>query len=232
MLLAAPALAAGDRSATATALRDDEAVIVDGLMDEPVWQRAEVIDAFVGQRPTEGFEPAGTTRVRIASDAKALYVFFEARLDEDRRVRAYIAEREDINDDDQVAIQLDPFGDGALLHLLAQRLGRAAGPAVERVPKLRLGRGVQEPRADRRGRLRRRDRHPLPVAVRFPKNSEQPWKFVVKRKFPARDEYVVWSPIKADDGPELLQYADLHGIEPGRSGIGLELLPTVIVRTG
>jgi hypothetical protein len=69
-------------------------------------------------------------------------------------------------------------------------------------------------------------------SLRFPKNSEDSWRFVVKRKFPARNEYVVWPPIRADDGPELLQYAELKGIRPGRSGIGLELLPTVTGRTG
>jgi len=69
-------------------------------------------------------------------------------------------------------------------------------------------------------------------SLRFPKQSDRPWRFVVKRKFPASGEYVVWPPISADAGPELLQYAELKGIEPGRSGIGLEMLPTVIVRTG
>jgi len=107
-----PASAAEPRSAVAATVREGETIVVDGVMDEEVWERAEVIDASVGQRPTEGFTPSGTTRVRIAADAKALYVFFEARQDEPERVRAYIAEREDINDDDQVAIQIDPYGDG------------------------------------------------------------------------------------------------------------------------
>lgn len=232
LLLAGPAAATGDRSAHAASVRDDEVIVVDGLMDEAVWQRAEVIDAFVGQRPTEGFEPAGATRVRIAADRKALYVFFEARLDEDRRVRAYIAEREDINDDDQVAIQLDPFGDGRRAYIFwLNALGVQQDMLWTTFPNF-----AWDAVFTSRGRIVEGG-YDVEVAIpfrslRFPKHSDQPWKFVVKRKFPKRAEYVVWPPMRADDGPELLQYADLHGIEPARAGIGLELLPTVIVRTG
>ncbi|HCP46181.1 MAG TPA: hypothetical protein DIU15_09075, partial [Deltaproteobacteria bacterium] len=96
----------------AVALSADEKVAVDGRLDEAAWQRAEVISQFSGMHPTEGFEPAGTTRVRILTDSKHLYFAWECRFDDPTRVRAYLAQREDINRDDQVGIYLDPFGDG------------------------------------------------------------------------------------------------------------------------
>jgi len=53
----------------AAALEPGEKVRVDGAVDEAAWGRAQVIDAFVGIYPSEGFVPRGTTRVRVLTDS-------------------------------------------------------------------------------------------------------------------------------------------------------------------
>lgn len=215
-------------------LGEDEAVVVNGVGDEPAWARAPVIDAFVGSSPTEGFEPRGETRVRVLADSNHLYLLFEARFDDATRVRAYVSEREDINDDDQVAVMLDPFGDGRRVYMfwlnafgvqqdMLVTLGGFYNPAWDAVFKSR-GRLVD-------------GGYDVEVAIpfrslRFPRGSEHPWGIQLKRKFAATAEYVVWPPVHADDGPELLQYAELRGLEPKQQGIGLELQPAVVLRTG
>ncbi len=228
--------AADDETYDVTAARvgPDEAIVVDGVPDEEAWGRAPVIDSFTGSRPTEGFEPRGETRARILTDDTHLYVFFEARFDERTRVRAYFSEREDINADDQVAINIDPFGDGRRVYMfwmnalgvqqdILATLGGAYNPAWDAIFKSR-GRTVD-------------GGYDVEIAIpfrslRFDQGYDGPWGIQLKRKFSAHEEYVAWPPVHRDDGPEFLQYGKLHGLTPGSSGIGLELQPTVTVRTG
>jgi len=51
-----------------------EAVVIDGRLDEPVWQRAEPITEFVQKDPEQGQPISYPTVVRVAYDDKALYV--------------------------------------------------------------------------------------------------------------------------------------------------------------
>ena len=215
-------------------LAEGEQILVDGVADEQAWTRATPVTDFTGYSPTEGFEPAGDTSVRLLTDDTHLYVFFEARFGEETRVRAYLSEREDVNRDDQVALYLDPFGDGRRAYVFWIN---ALGVQQDMLTTID---GYWNPAWDAIFRTRGRivdGGYDVEVAIpfrslRFDPRSEEPWRILLKRKFTARDEYVSYPTVRGDDGPELLQYAELHGIRPGRSGIGLELLPTVVVRTG
>ena len=233
-LLAPGAAAGAEQVVRAEPLQEGEQILVDGLPDEEAWRRATAVTEFVGYSPTEGFEPAGDTSVRLLSDESHLYVFFEARFDEETRVRAYLSEREDVNRDDQVALYLDPFGDGRRAYVFW------LNPFGVQQDMLTTIDGYWNPAWDAVFKTRGRivdGGYDVEVAIpfrslRFDPNSERPWRILLKRKFTARDEYVSYPPVLGNEGPELLQYAELRGLAPRRSGIGLELLPTVVVRTG
>ena len=60
-------------SVLATRVPEGRTVVVDGRFDEEVWQTAHTVEDFVGTRPTEGFDPAGTTSVRVLYDDEKLY---------------------------------------------------------------------------------------------------------------------------------------------------------------
>lgn len=51
---------------------------IDGRLDEPAWQSAAILDAFVQQEPAEGEPATEATIVRLLYDARALYVGVEA----------------------------------------------------------------------------------------------------------------------------------------------------------
>jgi hypothetical protein len=230
----ASALAAGNRGLHATALGEGEIITADGILDEPAWQRAEVITGFRGLYPTEGFDPAGTTEVRILVDERTIHLGFLCRFDDEVRVRAYLSEREDINDDDQVGIYLDPFGDGRRAYIFY-------------INAL----GVQQDMLMGQGDLWNPDWNAIYSSgakivdggfdvevsipfrsLRFAENSDLPWRIMLTRKFAQRDEKASYPRIRADRGPWLQQFLPLHGIEAQRSGVGLEFLPTVVGRTG
>ena len=233
LLLLLPSIAAAE-DIVAHPLADGEAFVIDGVLDEPGWAEATPVSAFVGIAPTEGFEPAGPTRVRVLVGSKKLYIGFECDFDEPTRVRGYYAAREDVNQDDQVGIYLDPFGDGRRTYIIYIN---AVGVQQDFILTLD-GRysGAWDAVFQSRGRIREGG-FDVEVAIpfqslRFPVGSELPWRAMFTRKFAARDEKAAFPAVQQDLGPYLLQYAPLRGVKPKRSGIGLEFLPTVVGRTG
>jgi hypothetical protein len=233
-LVALPGVARAAAPVVAERLVEGEKIVVDGVADEEAWARAVPVEGFVGSAPTEGFDPAGDTSVHVLTDATHLYFYFRARFDEPTRVRGYLAERENVNQDDQVAVYIDPFGDGRrayvfwfnalgvqqdMLYTITGQWNGAWDAVFKSVGKIVEGGYDVEVAIPFR-------------SLRFPKDSDRSWRVLFKRKFTARLEYASYPALRADVGHELLQYAELQGVEPGRSGIGLEMLPTVAARTG
>ncbi|MEM7606815.1 MAG: carbohydrate binding family 9 domain-containing protein, partial [Myxococcota bacterium] len=91
----------------AEALGPDERVAVDGVLDEPVWARAQRTGGFVERRPVRGATPPVDTRFSVAYDEGALY--FALICETDRPPRAFELTRDTfrIFDDDAISIKLD-----------------------------------------------------------------------------------------------------------------------------
>ncbi|MFW6078920.1 MAG: carbohydrate binding family 9 domain-containing protein, partial [Gemmatimonadota bacterium] len=66
--------AAAQRTLAALRLGADDVVELDGRLDEPFWQRADVADGFVQQEPNEGAPATEPTEVRIVYDDGNLYI--------------------------------------------------------------------------------------------------------------------------------------------------------------
>ena len=98
---------------------DDPAVVthttseirIDGLLTEPIWDSAIPVTTFKRYMPTDGDGPPGVTEIRFVQDETTLYIGVRVA-DVDYPIQARISPREDVNDDDQVGIYLDPIGDG------------------------------------------------------------------------------------------------------------------------
>jgi hypothetical protein len=88
----------------------DQAPIIDGRLDEPIWQQAAVLKDFYQIQPGDNIKPSKTTEVLLGYDAKFLYIAFRAP-DEQSKVRATVAKRDQIWDDDTVGMFLDTFAD-------------------------------------------------------------------------------------------------------------------------
>ena len=86
---------------------------LDGVLDEPEWESAAVIDEFVQQEPSEGEPATERTVVRIMYDAEALYIGMEAYDSEDGGVIATEMRRDSrqLLDEDNFQIILDTFND-------------------------------------------------------------------------------------------------------------------------
>jgi hypothetical protein len=90
--------------------RFEKAPVVDGLLDEEVWKTAAVMRDFYQTRPGDNTAPSQPTEVLVGYDEKTFYVAFRAH-DEAGKVRATVAKRDSVFDDDWVGITLDTFND-------------------------------------------------------------------------------------------------------------------------
>ena len=99
-----------EKSAPITIPRFDKAPTIDGKLDEEVWKGAAVLKDFYQIQPGDNTPPSKPTEVLIGYDPKFLYIAFKAT-DEPDKVRATVAKRDNIFQDDYVGMMLDTFND-------------------------------------------------------------------------------------------------------------------------
>src|SRR5687768_11122175 len=90
--------------------RFDKPPVIDGKLDEEVWQKAVVLKDFYQIQPGDNVPPSKPTEVLLGYDPKFLYIAFKAT-DEPDKVRATVAKRDNIFQDDYVGFFLDTFND-------------------------------------------------------------------------------------------------------------------------
>src|SRR6266702_5769396 len=88
----------------------DKPPVIDGKLDEDVWKHAVVLKDFYQVQPGDNIAPSKPTEVMLGYDAKYIYIAFHC-YDEPDKVRATIAKRDNIWNDDYVGILFDTFND-------------------------------------------------------------------------------------------------------------------------
>jgi Domain of unknown function (DUF5916) len=85
-------------------------VVIDGRIDESAWRDAVLLSQFTTYNPVDGRAAQDSTEVRLFYTADALYVAVRAWAPVGT-VRATLAERDKISNDDWVGLYLDTFND-------------------------------------------------------------------------------------------------------------------------
>jgi hypothetical protein len=94
-------------------IRVDTPPIIDGKIDETVWDQAEVLTDFHQSRPNEGAEPSEPTEVFLLYDDDALYIAARMYDSEPDRIAApTVRHGQGLGRDDRIVIILDPFHTG------------------------------------------------------------------------------------------------------------------------
>ena len=92
------------------AVRVDTAPVLDGNLDDAVWQQAEVIDDFHQIRPGDGTEPSERTEVYMIYTDDALYIGARMYDSNPELIAApVIRHNQGLPGDDRLVIILDPF---------------------------------------------------------------------------------------------------------------------------
>ncbi len=92
--------------------RINEPIIIDGKLDEAVWQKAETASDFTTLQPTFGLKPEQDTKVRVLYDDEALYI--SAEMDEVSKdsIMTELTQRDNLGNTDFFTVLLDTYGNG------------------------------------------------------------------------------------------------------------------------
>ena len=91
--------------------RVEATVTIDGVLDEPVWKSAARLTGFTQYRPIDSRPAADSTEALVWYDPDAIYFGIRAYEAHGNVVRATLADRDNIDADDNVQILLDTFND-------------------------------------------------------------------------------------------------------------------------
>ena len=102
-----------DSTKVVRVVRVDTPPLIDGRLDDAVWNAAEVIDDFHQIRPGDGAEPSEVTEVYLLYDDDALYIGARMYDSEPERIAApTMRHGQGLGDDDRLVVILDPFNTG------------------------------------------------------------------------------------------------------------------------
>jgi hypothetical protein len=210
------------------AARADRPPVLDGKLDDPVWQRAPTSDAFTQKRPVDGLPASDRTIVRVLYDDDALYVGIDCP--QGVPVVARLTRRDRWVEADRVAVVLDTRGDGKSAF---QFQVNAAGVLSD---GLRFDdtewNGDWDENWEAATSVRSDGwsaelRIPL-RALRFPALPVQSWGLQVRRYVSDRHELDEWAHIPRELAGEVSHYGrldDLHGL---KSKSSVELRPFIV----
>jgi hypothetical protein len=86
---------------------------VDGVLDEPAWQNAEMVDTFAQTDPREGAPPTLRTTMRVLAGARALVVGITCEDPDPSGVVSFSVRRDaPLGSEDHVRVVIGPFLDG------------------------------------------------------------------------------------------------------------------------
>jgi hypothetical protein len=91
--------------------RAASSIQLDGVLDEPAWRWARVMELEYEVRPGENTPPPARTEVLITYDDRNVYFGFRAYDPDPKAIRAHLADRDNFGSDDWIGVILDTFND-------------------------------------------------------------------------------------------------------------------------
>jgi hypothetical protein len=90
--------------------------VLDGVLDDEVWQAAPPLTGFKTWQPDYGMNAVDQTEVYAAYDAENMYFAFRVFDSDPSKIKASMASRDSIRPDDWICINLDSFNDQQSLY--------------------------------------------------------------------------------------------------------------------
>jgi hypothetical protein len=235
----------GRRGNVAVAIpRAEGAVAVDGRLDEPVWRDAAVLTGFSQFFPTDGVAAQDSTDILVWYSATALHVGVRA-FAPGGSVRATLADRDRITQDDNVQLFLgtyndsrqalvfsvNPLGiqsDGVLTETGAATGGGFSGGTARSREATDL---APDYVWQSKGRLTDTGyevelRIPF-KSLRYGAGDVQTWQLNVVRTVQATGFEHTWTPAKRASASFLAQSGTVTGLRDLRRGVTVDLIPTI-----
>lgn len=233
---ASPAHAVGAEVPRVTAPRVETEVVVDGVLDEPVWQQAARLTGFRQYEPVDGRPAEERTEVLVWYAPDALYFGILAYDSQPATIRATRADRDNIGAEDHVVIYLDTFNDRRRAAFFAvnalgvqqdgvrsegaSSAGRMFGGNIDTNPDYLF---------DSRGRMTE-DGYVVEVRIpfkslRYPAEAGREWGLNVVRRVQRTGYTDTWTDVRRAGASFLAQAGTLAGLHDLRRGVVLEAQP-------
>lgn len=227
-----PALAQ-ERAKEASPLRIEEAIVVDGALSEPAWERADGLTGFVQFQPNRG-EPASVrTVVKVLYDGRRVYFGFLCYDAEPEKIVSRVTRRDaDIEADDAVAIGLDTFDDRRTCYVFITNIlgtqydgrivddGNSSDPTWDGV-WLSAGRRTDFGwSAEMALELE---------SLKFEPGRDRTWGFQAGRVLPRALEKSYWAG-PADKPGRVSRFGALTGMDLEKAGKKYQVIPHVVTR--
>lgn len=209
----------------------DQSPVIDGRLDEGAWQVAAVLRGFYQTQPGDNIQPSHPTEVFLGRDEKFLYIGIRAT-DEAGKVRATVAKRDDVLNDDHIRILLDTFNDQRRAYLLIfNPLGvQQDGIFTEGAEPDYSFDLVMESRG-----IVTEQGYTIEIAIpfrslRYEAGANKQWGLHIFRRIKhLNDEEDSWKPLKRGQASLLAQAGHINGLENISTERTLELIPSLTV---
>jgi Domain of unknown function (DUF5916) len=214
----------------AVRLAAGEAIVLDGRLDEAVWRRAQPARDFIQQDPANGQPATEPTEVRIAYDARTLYMGVTCFDDEPDKWLGYQRRRDEfLQADDRFMWTIDTYLDGRSAYYFEMNPSGLMGDALQNgSTNNRQWDGIWN------ARVRRSDiGWTLEIAIPFRTLNFNPdldaWGINFQRTVRRKNEESLWTGWARNQGLRRMTNAGLLvGIHDVSQGHGLDVKPYVL----
>jgi hypothetical protein len=238
---------AGPPSLRAYLLDGGSEIHLDGLLDEPVWRAADLVNGFRQREPDEGAPASEDTEVRVLYDGGYLYIGVRAFDSQPDRIVARRLERDaplglarfgPSGGDDAIEIILDAFHDRRNAYYFATnpRGVQVDGLITDESERPDLN---WDAVWDVRARVTPEGwtaEFAIPLrTLRFPAGAgEQTWGFNVQRTIARKTEQSLWTAWSRDNEglARVSRAGELTGLKSLAGGVALYVKPYLVAETG
>ncbi len=206
--------------------------VVDGRLDDPVWETVEWSGGFVQRDPTDGIDPSHQSRFKVVYDDHALYFAFYLE-DDPTKVTKQLARR-DWFPGDWVEVNIDSFSDRRTAFSFTLSLSGTRGdefisndgnnwdtswdPVWTGAAEINGEGWTAETR--------------IPLSqLRFSAAEEQVWGLQVTRRLYRLEERSTWQRIPKDRTGWVSNFGELRGLRDLQPKRRIELLPYAVTST-
>ena len=232
------AVVEGAGSPTASIPRLEAEVSVDGMLDEPAWSQATRLTGFWQYQPVDGRPAEEGTEVLVWYAPDAIYFGIVAHDRNPAAIRATVADRDNIDSDDHVVLDLDTFHDRRRafsfgVNPLGAQSDGVRSEGAGQVSSLIPGSTDKNPDFtwESKGRITDRGyeveiRIPF-KSLRYPGSGPQTWGFNVTRVVQRTGYTDTWTDVRRANASFLGQEGAIGGLHNLKRGIALEAQPFV-----